>query len=175
MGRATARLAEFRGLSRVASGERKRPWEAAVDLSQLPGSDRLELARNDSDGKDKGLRKQYLETQHHFVAHSASQSALADAKKDLEGVDLPESVALALEFLSETAEKGVARAKASAKILALVSNKGPEGHRHPLHLTKLDVAASCNAGTVMSGATTGMIVRSHARLAEDVAEALAVS
>ncbi|KAK3271323.1 hypothetical protein CYMTET_20320 [Cymbomonas tetramitiformis] len=125
MDRASARLAELRGLSHVASGERKRPWEAVVDLSQLPGSDRLELTRTDSDCKDKGLRKQYLETQHHFVAHSTSQSALADAKKALEGVDLPETVALALECLSETAEKGIARAKARAKILALVSDKGP--------------------------------------------------
>ncbi|KAK3243733.1 hypothetical protein CYMTET_46629 [Cymbomonas tetramitiformis] len=125
MERATARLAELKGLSQVASGDRKRPWEAAVDLTQLPGSDRLELTRND-DGKDKGLRKQFLETQHHFVAHSASQLALNDAKKELEGVELPETVTLALEFLSETAEKGVARAKARAKILALVSDKGPE-------------------------------------------------
>ncbi|KAK3247952.1 hypothetical protein CYMTET_42565 [Cymbomonas tetramitiformis] len=62
-----------------------------------------------------------------WLTHSASQSALADAKKDLEGVDLPESVTLALEFLSETAEKGVARAKARAKILALVSDKGADG------------------------------------------------
>ncbi|KAK3240356.1 hypothetical protein CYMTET_49797 [Cymbomonas tetramitiformis] len=95
MDRATARLAELRGLSQVASGERKRPWEAApaaVDLSLLPGSDRLELTRTDLDGKDKGLRKQYLETQHHFVAHSASQSALADAKKAMEGkrLDYPQ-------------------------------------------------------------------------------------
>ncbi|KAK3276846.1 hypothetical protein CYMTET_15113 [Cymbomonas tetramitiformis] len=129
MERATARLAELKGLSQVAYGDRKRPWEAAVDLSQLPGSDRLELTRNDSDGKDKGLRKQFFETQgtqHHFVAHSASQLALVDAKKELEGVELPESVTLALEFLSETAEKGVARTKARAKILALVSDKGPE-------------------------------------------------
>ncbi|KAK3281762.1 hypothetical protein CYMTET_10472 [Cymbomonas tetramitiformis] len=125
MERATARLAELKGLSQVASGDRKRPWEAAVDLSQLPGSDRLELTRND-DGKDKGLRKQFLETQHHFVAHSASQLALVDAKKELEGVELPETVTLALEFLSETAEKGIARAKARAKILALVLDKGPE-------------------------------------------------
>ncbi|KAK3272017.1 hypothetical protein CYMTET_19662 [Cymbomonas tetramitiformis] len=125
MERATARLAELKGLSQVASGDRKRPWEAAVDLTQLPGSDRLELTRND-DGKDKGLRKQFLETQHHFVAHSASQLALNDAKKELEGVELPETVTFALEFLSETAEKGVARAKARAKILALVSDKGPE-------------------------------------------------
>ncbi|KAK3246759.1 hypothetical protein CYMTET_43721 [Cymbomonas tetramitiformis] len=114
MERATARLAELKGLSQVAS-----------DLTQLPGSDRLELTRND-DGKDKGLRKQFLETQHHFVAHSASQLALKDAKKELEGVELPENVTLALEFLSETAEKGIARAKARAKILALVSDKGPE-------------------------------------------------
>ncbi|KAK3279815.1 hypothetical protein CYMTET_12319 [Cymbomonas tetramitiformis] len=78
---ATARLVELRRLSQVTSDERKRPWEAAVDLSQLPGSGRLELTRTDSDGKNKGLRKQYLETQHHFVAHSASPSALADAKK----------------------------------------------------------------------------------------------
>eukprot|EP00854_Cymbomonas_tetramitiformis_P020628 gene20628-biopygen21263 len=55
-----------------------------------------------------------------------SQLALADAKKELEGVELPDSVTLALEFLSETAVKGVARAKARAKILALVSDKGPE-------------------------------------------------
>ena len=125
MERATARLAELKGLSQVATGDRKRPWEAAVDLTQLPGSDRLELTRND-DGKDKGLRKQFLETQHHFVAHAASELALNDAKKELEGVELPEIVTLALEFLSETAEKGVARAKARAKILALVSDKGPE-------------------------------------------------
>ncbi|KAK3280541.1 hypothetical protein CYMTET_11634 [Cymbomonas tetramitiformis] len=121
MERATARLAELKGLSQVASGDRKRPWEAAVDLTQLPGSDRLELTRND-DGKDKGLRKQFLETQHHFVAHSASQLAL----NLLAGVELLENVTLALEFLSETAEKGIARAKARAKILALVSDKGPE-------------------------------------------------
>ncbi|KAK3262370.1 hypothetical protein CYMTET_28771 [Cymbomonas tetramitiformis] len=62
-----------------------------------------------------GLHTQYQEAQHHFVAHSASQLALADAKKAMEGVDLPESAALALEFLTETAEKGVARAKARAK------------------------------------------------------------
>ncbi|KAK3242973.1 hypothetical protein CYMTET_47360 [Cymbomonas tetramitiformis] len=43
MERATARLAELKGLSQVAPGDRKRPWEAAVNLSQLPGSDRLEL------------------------------------------------------------------------------------------------------------------------------------
>ena len=125
MERATARLAELKGLSQVAAGERKRPWESAVDLSALPGSDRHELTRTD-DAKDKGLRKQYVEVQHHYVAHSASQAALVDAKQALEGVEIPEAAVLALEFLQETAEKGVARAKARAKILALVSDKGPE-------------------------------------------------
>jgi len=125
MDRATARLAELKGLSQVAAGERKRPWEGAVDLSALPGSDRHELTRTD-DAKDKGLRKQYAEVQHHYLAHSASQAALVDAKQALEGVQIPETAVLALEFLQETAEKGVARAKARAKILALVSDKGPE-------------------------------------------------
>ncbi|KAK3265004.1 hypothetical protein CYMTET_26288 [Cymbomonas tetramitiformis] len=125
MGPRPTGISKYTRYQKISAGDRKRPWETAVDLTQLPGSDRLELTRND-DGKDKGLRKQFLETQHHFVAHSASQLALNDAKKELEGVELPETVTLALEFLSETAEKGVARAKARAKILALVSDKGPE-------------------------------------------------
>ncbi|KAK3245659.1 hypothetical protein CYMTET_44787 [Cymbomonas tetramitiformis] len=78
MDRATTRLAELKGQTQVAAGERKRPWEAAVDVSQLPGSDRLELTRSDLEGKDKGSK----------------------------------STALAPEFLTDTAEKGVARAKA---------------------------------------------------------------
>ncbi|KAK3259505.1 hypothetical protein CYMTET_31501, partial [Cymbomonas tetramitiformis] len=97
-----------------------------VDLGALHGSDRHELTRNDQEGKDKGLRKQFQETQAHYVAHASSQLALADAQQALAGVILPDTATNALEFLADVAEKGVARAKARAKILALVSDKGPE-------------------------------------------------
>jgi len=126
MDRFTERLAQLKGLTQVAAGKRERPWEAAVDLDALPGSDRHELTRNDHEGKDKGLRKQYQETQAHYVAHASSQLALADAQQAMAGVALPDAATFALEFLVDVAEKGVARAKARAKILALVSDKGPE-------------------------------------------------
>jgi len=126
MERFCKRLAELKGEAELASGKRKRQWEDAVDMTQLPGSDRSELMANSTTEKDKGLRMQYQEVKHHYVAHSATGLALATARKALEGESLPEEFTQAVEFIAETAEKGIARARARAKTLAMVQDRGAD-------------------------------------------------
>ncbi|KAK3273884.1 hypothetical protein CYMTET_17901 [Cymbomonas tetramitiformis] len=99
----------------------------ALDYDELPGNDRQELTRAGLD-KDsfKGLRKQFDEVKHHYGAHVATGAALGEARKALEGTQLPSNVVEALAFCVETAEKGVARARERGKILAMVVDEGTE-------------------------------------------------
>ena len=119
------RLAQLKGQNVTATQDKKRSWAQAVSLSDLPGSDRVELT-SDTNDKTKGLRKQYAEVQHHYVAHKATSAAVEDAQKALEGTDLPILAVEAFEFVRETALTGADRALKRAKLLALVSDKGPE-------------------------------------------------
>ncbi|KAK3234015.1 hypothetical protein CYMTET_55715 [Cymbomonas tetramitiformis] len=127
MGRFTNRLAQLLGDATQATGKRGRPWEMPVDLENFPGSDRVELTRatNEKD-KDKGLRKQYAEVQHHYVAHVTTVAAVKDVQQLVVGLELPEDAIRALERVVDLAEKGRERARARAKMLAMVSDKGPE-------------------------------------------------
>ncbi|KAK3242691.1 Uroporphyrinogen decarboxylase [Cymbomonas tetramitiformis] len=127
MGRFTNRLAQLLGDATQAAGKRGRPWEMPVDLENFPGSDRVELTRatNEKD-KDKGLRKQYAEVQHHYVAHVTTVAAVKDVQQLVVGLELPEDAIRALERVMDLAEKGRERARARAKMLAMVSDKGPE-------------------------------------------------
>ncbi len=113
--------------SQEATATRKRPWAGAVSLDDLPGSDMTELTRDAGEkDKNKGLRKQYAEVQHHYVAHKATGAAVEDARKALEGNLVPEIVNEALTFVLEAAEEGATRARKRAKLLAMVADKGPE-------------------------------------------------
>ncbi|KAK3283452.1 hypothetical protein CYMTET_8849 [Cymbomonas tetramitiformis] len=82
-------------------------------------------ATNEKD-KDKGLRKQYAEVQHHYVAHVTTVATVKDVQQLVVGLELPEDAIRALERVMDLAEKGRERARARAKMLAMVSDKGPE-------------------------------------------------
>ncbi|KAK3252390.1 hypothetical protein CYMTET_38307 [Cymbomonas tetramitiformis] len=124
----TSRLSILREESlQAVGGARKRPWLDAVDYDELPGNDRQELTRAGLE-KDsfKGVRKQFDEVKHHYGAHVATGAALDEARKALEGTQLPSNVVEALAFCVETAEKGVARARERGKVLAMVVDEGTE-------------------------------------------------
>ncbi|KAK3263191.1 hypothetical protein CYMTET_27995 [Cymbomonas tetramitiformis] len=124
----TSRLSVLREESlQAAGGARKRPWLDAVDYDELPGNDRQELTRAGLE-KDsfKGVRKQFDEVKHHYGAHVATGAALDEARKALEGTQLPSNVVEALAFCVETAEKGVARARERGRVLAMVVDEGTE-------------------------------------------------
>ncbi len=119
------RLAQL--TSQEATAVRKRPWASAVSLEDLPGSDRQELTRDGGEkDKNKGLRKQYAEVQHHFVTHKATGAAVEDARTALAGVQIPELALEAFAFVLEAAAEGAERARKRAKLLAMVADKGPE-------------------------------------------------
>ncbi|KAK3284647.1 hypothetical protein CYMTET_7710 [Cymbomonas tetramitiformis] len=82
-------------------------------IDDLPGSNRVELTRatNEKD-KDKGLRKQYAEIQHHYVAHVTTVAAVKDVQQLMGGVDLPEDVIGALERVVDLAVRRAPRERA---------------------------------------------------------------
>ena len=97
------------------------------DTKRVEFSPLFQLTREGGErDKNKGLRKQYSEVQHHYVAHKATGAAVEDAHKALEGVHIPELALEAFVFVLEAATEGAERARKRAKLLAMVADKGPE-------------------------------------------------